>query len=162
LGCVGHAFSANFRTDISTAEEETVDGVGGGGLAGCGVVEFGVAGGVGGKGREEGVDIGTVEAILGEGSVCTEVVEVILGSYMSRGQVEEDKHGKEHEGKRKGIEGMHFDEPILQDFRYCFGASIYMKGGLDKEEDMMSATGEGAKTCRVGECVRLRDASQPS
>jgi hypothetical protein len=74
LGCVGHAFSANFSTDISTAEEETVDGVGGGGLANGGVVEFGVAGGVGGKGREEGVDIGTVDAILGEGSVCTEVV----------------------------------------------------------------------------------------
>jgi hypothetical protein len=37
-----------------------------------------------------------------------------------------------------------------------------MNGGLDKEEDMMSATGEGAKTCRVGECVRLPDASQPS
>jgi hypothetical protein len=74
LGCVDHAFSANFRTDISTAEEETVDGVGGGGLASGGVVEFDVAGGVGGKGREEGVDIGTVDAILGEGSVCTEVV----------------------------------------------------------------------------------------
>jgi hypothetical protein len=67
-------------------------------------------------------------------------------------------------GREKGLKEciLNLDEPILQDFQYCFGASIYMNGGLDKEEDMMSATGEGAKTCRVGECVRLRDASQPS
>jgi hypothetical protein len=56
---------------------------------------------------------------------------------MSPGQVEEDKHGKEHEGKRKGIEGMHFDEPILQDFQYCFGASIY-EWWFRQEEDMIS------------------------
>jgi len=69
----------------------------GGSLAGGGVVEFDVAGGAGGKGREESVDVGTVDAILGEGSVWTEVVEVILGSYMNT------EHGKEQEGKRKGI-----------------------------------------------------------
>jgi hypothetical protein len=58
-------------------------------LAGCGVVEFDVSGGVGGDGREEGVDIGTVDAILGDGTIRTDVVEVILGSYSS-GEVEED------------------------------------------------------------------------
>jgi hypothetical protein len=50
------------------AVEETVDGVGSG-LASGGVVEFDVSGGVGGEGRKEGFDIGTVDAILGEGSV---------------------------------------------------------------------------------------------
>jgi hypothetical protein len=58
-------------------------------LAGGGVVEFDAAGGVGGEGREEGVDIGTVDAILGDGIIRTDVVEVILGIYTS-GQVEED------------------------------------------------------------------------
>jgi hypothetical protein len=76
LGCVDHAFLAHFSSDISTAEEETVDGVGGDGLVSGGVVEFDVAGGGGngGEGIEEGVDIVTVDAILGEGCVCTEVV----------------------------------------------------------------------------------------
>ena len=44
--------------------------------------------GVGGEGREEGVDIGSVDAILGEGSVCTYVLEVILGTCLTD-QVEE-------------------------------------------------------------------------
>jgi len=61
-------------------------------LARGGVVEFDVAGGVGGKGKEESVAVGTVDAILGEGSVCTEVVEVILGSYMN---MERNKKGRE-------------------------------------------------------------------
>jgi hypothetical protein len=64
----------------------------GGSLARGGVVEFDVAGGVGGKGKEESVAVGTVDAILGEGSVCTEVVEVILGSYMN---MERNKKGRE-------------------------------------------------------------------
>jgi hypothetical protein len=110
LGCVDHASSAHITIDISAAVEETVDGAGGG-LAGGGVIEFDVAGGVGGEGREEGVDIGTVDAIFGEGSVCTDVFEVILGSCVSD-EVEEGKHGKERDGKREGIEGRHFDESI--------------------------------------------------
>jgi hypothetical protein len=88
LGCVEHASSAHVSVDISTAVEETVYGAGGG-LAGAGVVEFDAAGGVGGEGREEGVDIGTVDAILGDGTIFTGVVEVSLGGYTS-GEVEED------------------------------------------------------------------------
>ena len=68
MGCVAHATSTHVSSDISTAVEETVYGAGGG-LTGGGVVEFDAAGGVGGEGREEGVDIGTVDAILGVGSV---------------------------------------------------------------------------------------------
>jgi hypothetical protein len=64
----------------------------GGSFAGGGVVEFDVAVGVGGKGREESVDVGTVDAIFGEESVCTELVEVILGSYMN---MERNKKGRE-------------------------------------------------------------------
>jgi hypothetical protein len=84
----------------SPRQRTTVDGARGG-LAGGGVVEFDVSGGVGREGREEGVDIGTVDAILGEGSVCTEVVEVILGSCVSD-QVEEGKHGNA-KGLKEGI-----------------------------------------------------------
>jgi hypothetical protein len=80
-------------------------------LAGGGVVEFDVAGGVGGEGREERVDIGTVDSILGEGSVFTDVFEVILGSCVCD-EVEEGKHRKERDGKREGIDGSHFDESI--------------------------------------------------
>jgi hypothetical protein len=101
----------------STAVEETVDGVGGG-LAGGGVVEFDVAGGVGGEGREEGVDIGTVDAIFSEGSVCTDVFEVILGSSVSD-EVEKGKHGKERDGKREGIEGSHFDKSDSSSLQLC-------------------------------------------
>jgi len=72
LDCVEHASSAHFSSDISTTEEETVDGVGGG-LTDGGVVEFNVAGCVGGEGREEGVETGGIYAILGEGMVCTGV-----------------------------------------------------------------------------------------
>jgi hypothetical protein len=63
LDCVDHASSAHFSSVISTAEEETVDGVGGG-LADGGVVELDVAGGVGGEGREEGVETGGIYAIF--------------------------------------------------------------------------------------------------
>jgi hypothetical protein len=117
LGCVDHASSAHITIDISAAVEETVDGVGGG-LAGGGVVEFDVAGGVGGEGREEGVDIGTVDAIFSEGSVCTDVFEVILGSSVSD-EVEKGKHGKERDGKREGIEGSHFDKSDSSSLQLC-------------------------------------------
>jgi hypothetical protein len=106
---------AHFNSDISTAEEETVDGVGGG-FVGGGVVEFEFSVGVGGQGREDGVDIGTVvhAYILGQASVFTDVVDVKLGRYVSC-QVEEGKHGKEHDGKREeGIKGRHFDEQICK------------------------------------------------
>lgn len=117
MGCVDHASSAHITIDISAAVEETVDGAGGG-LAGRGVIEFDVAGGVGGEGREEGVDIGTVDAIFSEGSVCTDVFEVILGSCVSD-EVEEGKHGKERDGKREGIEGSHFDKSDSSSLQLC-------------------------------------------
>jgi hypothetical protein len=118
LGCVEHASSAHVSSDISTAVEETVYEAGGG-FAGGGVVECDVSVGVGGEGGEEGVDVGTVDAILGDGCVCTDVLEVPLGSYVMSGQVEEDKHGKEQNGKREEIEGRHFDFLSI-----CFGPSL--------------------------------------
>jgi hypothetical protein len=113
LGCVGHASSAHVSSDISTAEEETVDGVGGG-LASGGVVEFDVSGGVGGEGREEGLDIESVDAILGDGTILTDVVEVSLCSRLSdQVEEEESKHGKEQEGHGENIQGSHFDDKSL-------------------------------------------------
>jgi hypothetical protein len=130
LGCVEHASSAHGSIDISTAVEETVYGAGGG-FADGGVVERDVSGGVGGESGEEGVDIGTVEAILGDGSVCTDVLEEILGSYVMSGQVEEGNHERnKHDGKKEGIERSHFGDPICNNYArfsvlQCFGAIIY-------------------------------------
>jgi hypothetical protein len=53
--------------------------------------------------------------ILGEGMVCTDVDNFKWVICMSA-QAEEAKQEKEHDGKREGIEGRHFDEPICKIF----------------------------------------------
>lgn len=69
-----HAVTTRGGVDVSSAEEEAVDG-GGGAFAGGGVVEFG--GGIGGEGGEEAFEIGLVDAVASEGGgVCAVVVEV--------------------------------------------------------------------------------------
>ena len=72
------AVSTDGSGDVSTAKEEAMDG-GGGVLASGGVVEF--KGGVGGKEREEVVEIRVVDAVGSEsGGVCAVVVEVCRSS----------------------------------------------------------------------------------
>ena len=90
-------------------------------MAGCGIVEFDVSGGFGRKGREEGDDIGSVDAILGDGTILTDVVEVSLGSRLSD-QVEEEegKHGKERKGDGENIQGSHFDDKSLCERFFVF------------------------------------------
>jgi hypothetical protein len=70
LGCAAHALCADLSIEITTAEEDGVDGVdrdgdlnfaggvGGDGQGGAETVELEVAGGVEGEGREEGPETG--------------------------------------------------------------------------------------------------------
>lgn len=69
FGSCGHAVLTDFGGDIATAEKEAVNCVVGRVLANGDVIETTFNGGIGGKGREDEVEVGLVGAVGGESFV---------------------------------------------------------------------------------------------
>lgn len=69
IGSCGDTVLADFGVDIAAAEKEAVNCVIGRVLADCDVIETTFNRGIGGKGREEEVDVGLVGAVGGESFV---------------------------------------------------------------------------------------------
>lgn len=72
MGCETHALPAQGEWHVTAAHEEAVDG-GAGVFSGCRVEEPDATadGGVGGKGRDEGVEVGMEGAVWSESVVAT-------------------------------------------------------------------------------------------
>ena len=69
FGSCGHTVLADVGGDIATAEKEAINYVAGRVLADCDVIETTLNRGIGGKGREEEVEVGLVGAVGGESCV---------------------------------------------------------------------------------------------
>ena len=91
---------ASFGREVSAAEEEAIDRVNG--VANEGVVEFRVAGGVGGKVTEEVNEVGSVGAVGGESCCVWAGMVAVSCSSVSWGLAKEvHKHGEEQKGSSR-------------------------------------------------------------
>ena len=90
LGCSSDALLARVVGDIATAHEGGVNGFLAVSTTRCGVEEL-CSGGMGRQGREEGSEVGFVDAVWSEGSVAwTTVIEVVNFSGIGYGKIEEE------------------------------------------------------------------------